>query len=253
MDQRKKMMMISSRQNIDFKKWLSLLKGQGVKKYGEFILSGRKTVPEAIKQYQSTNNSFQLLLTEKMASTSTDETSCQLLTNELFNELDIFGTKSPLFVGQTPSLIPVDLTQKPEGLEVLCALGDPANLGGLIRAAQAFSVSKIILLAESAHPYHTKALRAASGVTLTAPLYTGPSIHDLQTPLIGLDMDGEDIHTFQWPQNCRLLMGEEGPGLLNKNLQKIKIPINPTVDSLNALSATSIALYSYRVQFPQEG
>ena len=71
---------------------------------------------------------------------------------------------------------------RPRGLEILCPLGDPANVGALIRTAAAMGVERIILLKESAHPYHPKAIRAASGTMFKMSLLQGPSIRDLPEP-----------------------------------------------------------------------
>src|SRR3546814_1079067 len=41
----------SSDLNARAKKWLALSDARGIRKHGEFILSGRKTVPEALARY----------------------------------------------------------------------------------------------------------------------------------------------------------------------------------------------------------
>ena len=45
---------IDSPQNARAKKWLALTESRGIRKHGEFILSGRKTVPEALEILHST-------------------------------------------------------------------------------------------------------------------------------------------------------------------------------------------------------
>ena len=122
-------------------------------------------------------------------------------------------------------------------------LGDPSNLGALIRSAEAFGVSKVVLLEEAAHPFHPKAMRAASGATLRIPLYRGPALKDLKVEMIALDLQGENIYEFQWPADFRFLVGEEGPGLAAAEVpRRVSIPMQKNAESLNAVVAASVAL-----------
>ena len=157
----------------------------------------------------------------------------------------------------TPSIPPFDLTQAPTGLEVLCPIGDPGNLGALLRSCLAFEVSKVILLREAVHPFHPKVIRASSGAVFFQPLTYVGSISELHQPnilkwIIPLDMQGEDIATLTWPQNMRLLIGEEGMGIPSLPFsRRFRVSqIHPSIP-LNATVASSIALHAYRQQHPQ--
>jgi TrmH family RNA methyltransferase len=132
-------------------------------------------------------------------------------------------------------------------------LGDPANVGALIRTAAALGIERVVLLKESAHPYHPKAIRAASGTTFTVSLAQGPSIRDLPEKATGLTLDvrGENLPAFRWPKDVRLLVGEEGPGLPPIiSGTRLAVPMTGSVESLNAVVAAGMALYAYRVQHP---
>ena len=59
-------------------------------------------------------------------------------------------------------------------------LGDPQNIGSLIRSCAAFGIKKLILLEESSSPFLPKSLRAASGQIFNVPLFKGPSIAALE-------------------------------------------------------------------------
>jgi tRNA G18 (ribose-2'-O)-methylase SpoU len=109
-------------------------------------------------------------------------------------------------------------------------------------------VSQVVLLAESAHPYHPKALRASGGAVFHARLLDGPSLQDLpeDLPIMALSSEGEDLKGFVFPERFGLLAGMEGPGLperLKKN--SLAIPMEPQVESLNAATALAIALYQW--------
>ena len=175
------------------------------------------------------------------------------LTAPLFKKIDLFGTGAPVLVCQAPPFPSADIEARPRGLEILCPLGDPANVGALIRTAAAMGVERVILLKESAHPYHPKAIRATSGATFTVSLAQGPSIRDLPEAAtwVTLDTQGESLPAFQWPKDVRLLVGEEGPGLPPlPSGKRLAVPMTDSVESLNAVVAAGMALYAYRVQHP---
>lgn len=175
------------------------------------------------------------------------------LSAPLFEKIDLFGTGTPILVCEVPSLPAANLDARPQGLEILCPLGDPANVGALIRTAAALGVERVILLKESAHPYHPKAIRTASGTTFTVSLAQGLSIRDLPEPAkwVTLDTQGASLSAFQWPKDIRLLVGEEGPGLPPiTSGPRLAVPMSDSVESLNAVVAAGMALYAYRVQHP---
>lgn len=245
---------IQSHHNPHYKLWLSLLSSTGVKKQNQCLLSGKKIIteiltqkPQSVSEILTCKNNHLDLLEHFGNITSYD------LAPNLFKSLDIFQTKSPLLVMKVPSLSSADLSQPPEGIEVLCPLGEPSNLGALIRSCHGFQASKIILLKESANPFLPKTLRASSGLAMTTPLFLGPSISSLpsgQEPLWAMDMDGKQLSDFKWPKNVRLLVGEEGQGLPHKDFKLLSIPMSKNTPSLNATMALTVALFHYRLQHP---
>lgn len=233
---------IISSQNQKFKEWKSLLTRQGLKKSESFLVFGQKVVDELIASRP--DDILTLLKNEKSPLDLKGKT--MTLSSELFKELDIFGTHSPIAVVKKPRLNNWNSEAPINGLEVLCALSDPNNLGALIRTCSAFSVSKLILLKESASPFNPKASRAASGTLWQIPFELGPSIQEIHVKCVSLDLEGEDINAYSWPKNTRLLIGEEGQGL-PKHIQgdKLHIPMNSQVESLNATVASAIAINQY--------
>lgn len=178
------------------------------------------------------------------------------LSNQLFQQLDIFGTHTPLWICCIPALSPFDLTAKPKGLEMLCPVGDPGNLGSLLRGCWVFGVDRIILLNESVHPFHPKVIRASSGAVFSLPLHRGCAIAELGQPEIArwitaLDMMGDDLGTWHWPKQTRLLIGEEGSGLPAVSFaHRLKIPQTRESIPLNASVAGNIALFAFRQTHP---
>ena len=206
-----------------------------------------------------------LFLSYKKHSSKKDS-SCKLpetyeLKKELFKTLDLFNTNFPLLIGNKPSVKIFDFKKPPQGLEVFCALKDPSNLGAFLRSCVAFKVSKVILLKEACSAFLPKVLKTSSGLCLKAPLFEGPSLLELEKEFkkekdflkqtIALDPKGKDLSTLSLKKSFRLLVGEEGQGLaLAFKKKAFKIPMNPQVESLNAVIATSIFLYHYRQSYP---
>lgn len=257
---------ITSDQNPVFRALRECLNTKGIKKHGLFLVSGARVVAEMLERYPDQVRDLifpheldefatQLLsraqeIRQHLKASGAGATFAILgLERKLFEELDVFRTHSPILVLRTPEIPQIDLSQAPEGMEILCAMGDPANLGALIRSAAAFGASKIILLQESASPFHPKAVRAASGTVFMTPFAKGPSIQDLSIltgPAVALDMDGDSLGTFKWPKDVRLLIGEEGMGVPGSlTLKRLSIPMAKGVESLNATVAAGVALYAY--------
>lgn len=258
---------IASVDNEIFRSLRDCLTTKGIKKHGLFLVSGEKAVTDILERHPQHVRDLILSTEEFGPNGAPVKGSTELLIQKLrrlegrpsvlafgkmlFKELDVFGTHSPLLALKSWDLPTANLEAEPRGLEIVCALSDPSNLGALIRSASAFRASKVILLRESASPFHPRAVRAASASTLEVKLERGPSILELNSAgLIGLDMDGENLNTLEWPKNTRLLLGEEGRGVPAQVERRIQIPIAKSVESLNATVAASIALYSYSTRFP---
>jgi TrmH family RNA methyltransferase len=237
---------IASAQNAKFKLWSSLLEARGIKKAGRALISGRKLVEEFLAQHPG--DAEDILFPPKGDSFDfPSDVKAYQLASPLFKELDVMGTKSPLLVVKTPTLKNWTAAT-PQGLELIVALSDPGNMGALLRSAEAFGVSQVILTEESCSPFLPKAIRASSGACFRLPLcHTGPLADITASPAYALDMHGESLAEFSWPKDLYLILGEEGRGI-PKSLAatSISIPMRGKVESLNAMAAASIALYSYR-------
>ena len=239
---------IESEQNDLFKDLKKLLAARGVRKQGRAIVSGGKLTGEIVRDYPE----------RCLAWIGTDEqppppealpreVAWYRVAPALFQVLDTFGTNAPLLLVSVPEILVWDPKEELSvGCSLLVPFQDPENVGAVVRSAVAFGVTRIVLLEESAHPYHPKALRASGGAVLRAAFLHGPSIRDLPEDLavMALSAQGRDIGTIDFPDRFALLPGLEGPGLPER-LRKdaVSIPMVPGVESLNAAAATAIALY----------
>jgi tRNA G18 (ribose-2'-O)-methylase SpoU len=136
----------------------------------------------------------------------------------------------------------------PDGCTLFVPFQDPENVGTVIRSAAAFGVAQVVLLREAAHPFHPRGSRAAGPALFQVPLRQGPSLEDLRVgkvPLIALDTSGPELSEAPFPDTFGLVVGVEGPGLPGplRLGERRRIAIEPGVESLNAATATAIALY----------
>lgn len=239
------MKIIESAQNNSYKLFKSLLSSKGIKQEQLFILSGKKLVEESIQQRGDLIR-WEIVPQGNSPITSLDSDNILQLPNALFKELDSLGTDFNLLVMQLPEFASGDLSQAAEGAELILPLGDPSNLGAMIRSAAAFGVKKIWLTKESAHPFLPKSIKASSGACFLVDFYFAPSIQEIKSHCIALDAGGEMLEDFQWPNNFRLLVGEEGKGVPTQiPITPISIRMEPGIESLNATVAMSIALHQW--------
>ncbi len=143
---------------------------------------------------------------------------------------------------------------------ILETVRSPGNLGTLIRTSEAFRGAGFILLGNSIDPFDSNVIRASMGSIYNQKfIRTGYSKlnkwlehHNYTT--IGASPDGDvDFHQFNYPATTLIFLGEERKGLTQqqRDLCKhlVRIPIAPTVDSLNLAVAGSLMMYEiYRTQ-----
>jgi tRNA G18 (ribose-2'-O)-methylase SpoU len=242
---------ITSGQNPLFKDLKKLLTGRGVRKRGQALVSGSKLVADLLAYHPERCAAW--LSREDLAPPppqALEGLQWIQLAPALHEELDVFGTHGPLMLislPEIPAWSPADGFD--DGCSLLIPFQDPENVGAAIRSAAAFGVSRVILLAESAHPFHPKALRASGGAVLSVRLRQGPALGELPAhlPILSLSADGADLRRAEFPPAFGLLAGMEGPGLPEPwRGRALRIPIRPEVESLNAAAAVSVALYEWR-------
>lgn len=236
---------IESASNPLYKKLASLTKSDGVEEHGQCLVSGSKILSELVKN--PPNGCFWIYTQEEHALFQ-EQPGLQLILmpKTLYKFLNPIGAPGPLLCVPVPMLPGWDANTEPQSHELLCALGDPNNLGALLRSAKAFGVDTVVLLDEACHPFHPKAIKASAGACFHLNLMRGPSIQNLQNvkQLLALDKDGTAISKMDLKKPRRLLLGEEGKGLpADLKTEKVAIPINDSIESLNATVAASILLY----------
>jgi 16S rRNA (guanine(527)-N(7))-methyltransferase RsmG len=244
---------IESDQNEIFKDLKKLLSTRGIKKQDRALLAGDKLVREAVRDFPERCEAW-VSASETLPPPADAPVglSWYLMSSRLFEQLDMMGSHGPLLVVRVP---PMPRWDPAEGFAPGCTLlvpfQDPENVGAVVRSAVGLGASQVILLSESAHPYHPKALRASAGAVLRVPVLQGPSLAEIpeHLPIIALSPTGHDLASAQFPRSFGLLAGMEGAGVPERwRSRALAIPLRGGVESLNAAAATSIALYVWSQQ-----
>jgi RNA methyltransferase, TrmH family len=131
----------------------------------------------------------------------------------------------------------------------LHGVGDPGNVGAILRSALAFGGSCVALGPGCADPHSPKAVRASMGAVFAMALARVERINELPGQLLALAPGvGEPIATLverACPGAISLLVGGEREGLPADVVaaceHRAHIPI--ATDSLNAAMAATVALY----------
>ncbi|MGO9900869.1 MAG: TrmH family RNA methyltransferase [Solirubrobacteraceae bacterium] len=128
----------------------------------------------------------------------------------------------------------------------LHGVGDPGNVGAVLRSAHAFGASCVALGPGSADPFSPKAVRASMGAIFHVPVVKATA-DALPGITIALEATAERslLAIAHAPDEISLLIGAERTGLPAEVLagveQVASIPI--ATHSLNAAMAATIALY----------
>lgn len=155
-------------------------------------------------------------------------------------------------LGHPPRVVAVfrraDLPRGVHGAGIaLWRVGDPGNVGTLLRAADALGAGFVALSAGCADPTSPKALRASAGAVFrvaTAPFEDAPR------PWLALVASGGTPLAETDLAEGTLILGAEREGLSEDMLTRcdarVTIPQEPTAESLNVAVAGAIALYERR-------
>ena len=135
---------------------------------------------------------------------------------------------------------------------IAAGLQDPGNLGTLVRSAEAFGATGMILLPGTVSLWNAKVLRASSGSAFRLPVVSWarrkPSLRCRRGACVCARLwlrDGDSEMQLHLPS--ALLLGNEGAGLpeawVARADVRVTIPCPGPVESLNAAVAGSVLLY----------
>lgn len=136
---------------------------------------------------------------------------------------------------------------------VLDRVRSPYNVGAIFRSAEAFGISRIILVDGTASPDHVRARRTSRGTTDVVPWEFMPEAevvsflksYDSES-VIALELGGTSINEFAFPDRGVAVLGSEefgiSPEILSCCGSRVSIPMGGSKGSLNVSVAAGILL-----------
>jgi len=158
-----------------------------------------------------------------------------------------------------------DLPVRPDApLIALHNIGNPGNLGTIMRTADAAGAGGIILLGETTDPFAPAAVKASMGALFAVPIahvadperfFSWAAERDVA--IVSTSARAEATHwAARYPRPLALLLGSEGEGLpaelLGRGALQVRIPMAGTARSLNLAVAAGILLYEVSRQIAGE-
>ena len=139
---------------------------------------------------------------------------------------------------------------------VLDAVRDPGNLGTIIRLCDWFGVEQLICSPDTTDCYNPKVVQATMGSLARVKIHYFPLIdylNDVQLPIYGGFIEGENIYLEPLPSEAIIVMGNEANGISEEIgstvTHKISIPRFgkfKMAESLNVATASGIFLSEFR-------
>jgi TrmH family RNA methyltransferase len=154
-----------------------------------------------------------------------------------------------------PSNLEQQLSGDPRRILICDRVGDPGNLGTLIRAAAGFGFDLIVITAGSAEAVAPKTIRGSAGACFRVPIVTGVIDTELVAALSAHgfalycgDTRGRDLEEIpSLGEKAALVIGSEATGsgtaLYAAARFRVRIPMTPLVESFNAAMAGAVLMY----------
>lgn len=252
-------------QKVLSKNKIKLLRSLDLKKNrlstGLFIAEGKKLVFDLLRSDINLSEVFCTALIASELITYKSDLKIEIIDKEELARISFLKT--------TPDIVAVLLTPKYEldwdeiqhGLSlVLDEIQDPGNLGTIVRLADWFGIRNIICSEACADLYNPKVIQSTMGAFARVKVHyvaLPVFLHEakqLNIPVYGTFMEGENLYQCALTVNGLIVMGNEGNGISENTAtyvsRKLNIPSYPpgvvTSESLNVAIATSVICSEFR-------
>ncbi|GIJ47168.1 rRNA methyltransferase [Virgisporangium aliadipatigenens] len=254
--------------NAQFQQWQALLTNRTKRqRAGEFLVQGVRPISLAVERGWTVRH---LLHSDGSDGRGLSRWASELvdglpagraaLAPELMRELGGKDEEAPELLAVVA--LPEDRFERiPVGPGLLVVVFDrpttPGNVGTLVRSADAFGASGVIITGHAADPYDPKAVRASTGSLFGLPVVRVSSHREViewalalkdRPQIVGTDEHGDaDVFAHDLTGPTIIAVGNETHGLSSAWRQAcdrmLRIPITGTASSLNAATAATVVLY----------
>ncbi len=251
---------VSSRQNSQVKELRRALAQAELTPDGFCAVEGVRIIEEAIRSGLRIKAVFfsdaAMATAAKLLPQISSHADTLLLLDEIFRSA--VTTETPQGVAALVKLPEFDFAEvlNDECPLLVCASGvqDPGNLGTIIRSAEAFGASGVIVAEKTVDPINSKVIRASAGSIFRLPVVRQetakllPALKERGIRIAATSSHkGSPIDEVDFTQPACIFIGGEGAGIsrgiISAADETIVIPQSASVESLNAGIAASIVLY----------
>ena len=250
--------------NARFQQWQTLLTNrQKRQRAGRFLVQGVRPITLATEQGwqieellvdadRRLSNWAQELLRDTYAEVIA-------LPTDLLTELGEKDQEAAPELLAVVTMPPDDLTRIPITETFLGLAFDrptqPGNIGTLIRSADAFGASGLVVTGHAADVYDPRTVRASTGSLFGTPTVRAQSHRDVLewlagtgVAIVGTDEEGDtDIEDYDFTAPTLIIVGNETVGMSAGWREAcdrvLHIPMRGTASSLNAANAGTVVLY----------
>jgi TrmH family RNA methyltransferase len=187
------------------------------------------------------------------------ETAITRVTVDEMSRASHFPTPSSVLAVGRISRAPLASGALDRGLTLaLDGVQDAGNVGTLLRIADWFAFDRVLMSPDCADVFHQKVINASMGSfarVLTHAADVATALDDViasspTTPILGCDLEGDDVHTLPALRDAIVVIGSEGRGLspaVSARLtRRVMIPRYGAAESLNAAIAAAIVCDNLR-------
>lgn len=257
--------MITSVQNPRVKAARKLHEPKGRKAAERFLLEGTALLAEALAAGWPLDEVFATAgvalpglaegseaLAAPGAPASRRPPEATLVSDHVLSALSTLKTpEGVVAVGRIPPVRPLPSVTPGSLWLVADAIADPANLGAMIRTADAAGAEAVVLGPGSTDPWGPRAVRASMGSVLHLPIVAARDLAQAKQPgmrwLALVPRAPRSLYETDLTSATAILVGNEAAGLSRDALaladEAIAIPMPGRTESLNAAAAVAVVLF----------
>lgn len=227
---------------------------------GLFLAEGLRTVEEAVR-YGAVQSIFYTAIEDERTRAVLEEAASKQVKLICVSEAvlkKIADTETPqgvIAVCEMGKFSVEDLLATGQMLLVLDRVGDPGNIGTMLRTADAAGLGGLVLLKGSADIYAPKTVRASMGSLFHVPVVSGVSETEFVSSarkagyeLLVTCLDGADnLYKADLRGRLAFVMGNEANGVTESLLEaadkRVFIPMQGRAESLNVAMAAGVVMF----------
>ncbi|MDR3244353.1 MAG: RNA methyltransferase [Elusimicrobiota bacterium] len=245
-------MIIKSIHNELIKQICSLKEKKERDALGLFIVEGKKSISEIKNDWKIKH----IFVSDKIARDFDYDGQIIQASDKIIEKMSCVKTNQGILaVIEKKKFDIFDILNKGSLFMVLENISEPANLGSIIRSADAFNISAVFVSKMSADIYSDKTIRASMGSIFHIPVIDNIEIDSFFSVLkennissFASSLDSQNsLKQLKIVEKSAFFIGNEGLGLKKETIKQcggsFKIDMTGKAQSLNAAIAASIIMY----------